>query len=66
MEWVLQVLDEIDDVIGVLRHGWLGIHVRVPAGISLALGPAAGAGTSSRAVKVSGRSPQPRAASNPL
>jgi hypothetical protein len=46
MEWVLQFLDELDDVIGVLRHGWLGIPARVPAGISIALGTAAGAGAS--------------------
>jgi hypothetical protein len=24
MEWVLQVVDEIDDAIAMLRHGWLG------------------------------------------
>jgi len=26
MEWMLQVVDEIDDAIAVLRHGWLGVH----------------------------------------
>jgi hypothetical protein len=26
MEWVLQVVDEIDDAIAALRHGWLGAH----------------------------------------
>jgi hypothetical protein len=25
MEWVLQVADEVDDVLGLLRHGWLGV-----------------------------------------
>ena len=25
MEWMLQVADELDDVVGVLRHGWLGV-----------------------------------------
>ncbi len=65
MEWVLQVLDEIDDAIGVLRHAWLGIQVRFPPGISAAPG-AAGAGTASLAVETPGRSAQPLAASNPL
>ena len=26
MEWVLQVVDEVDDVICALRHTWLGIN----------------------------------------
>lgn len=26
MEWVLQVVDEIDDAIGAVRHGWDGVH----------------------------------------
>ena len=25
MEWILQVADEVDDVLGLLRHGWLGV-----------------------------------------
>jgi len=25
MEWVLQVVDEIDDAIGAMRHGWVGL-----------------------------------------
>ncbi len=25
MEGVLQVADEVDDVLGLLRHGWLGV-----------------------------------------
>jgi hypothetical protein len=25
MEWMLQVADEVDDALGVLRHGWLGV-----------------------------------------
>jgi hypothetical protein len=24
MEWMLQVIDEIDDAIGAVRHGWVG------------------------------------------
>jgi hypothetical protein len=26
MEWVLQVVDEIDDAIGAMRHGWAGVQ----------------------------------------
>jgi hypothetical protein len=29
MEWVLQVVDEIDDAIAMLRHGWLGAHAHI-------------------------------------
>jgi hypothetical protein len=29
MEWVLQVADEIDDAVAMLRHGWLGAHVHI-------------------------------------
>jgi hypothetical protein len=29
MEWVLQVVDEIDDAIGVLRFRWLGLMARL-------------------------------------
>jgi hypothetical protein len=29
MEWVLQVVDEIDDAIGVVRHGWLGVYAQI-------------------------------------
>jgi hypothetical protein len=25
MEWVLQLADEFDDALAVLRHGWLGV-----------------------------------------
>ena len=25
MEWMLQVVDEFDDALGALRHGWLGV-----------------------------------------
>jgi len=50
MEWVLQVADEFDDAIGVLRHGWLGVTGELSA-VSLAglgvgaelAGPALGA-----------------------
>jgi len=35
MEWVLQVADEFDDALGVLRHGWLGLVAEIGA-LSLA------------------------------
>jgi hypothetical protein len=31
MEWVLQLVDEIDDAIGVARHGWLGLSAHIGA-----------------------------------
>jgi len=31
MEWVLQVVDEIDDAIAIVRHRWLGAHVHIGA-----------------------------------
>jgi hypothetical protein len=31
MEWVLQVVDEVDDAIGALRHTWLGINAEFGA-----------------------------------
>ena len=37
MEWVLQMIDELDDVIGAMRQGWLGLHAQ----IELLLGGAA-------------------------
>jgi hypothetical protein len=29
MEWVLQVVDEIDDAVAMLRYRWLGAHAHV-------------------------------------
>ena len=29
MEWVLQVVDEIDDAIGAARHRWLGFSAQI-------------------------------------
>jgi hypothetical protein len=29
MEWVLQVVDEIDDAVAIVRHGWLGAHAQI-------------------------------------
>lgn len=31
MEWVLQVVDEVDDAIGTMRHGWLGLNAEIGA-----------------------------------
>ena len=31
MEWVLQLVDELDDVIGVARHRWLGLSAHIGA-----------------------------------
>ena len=31
MEWMLQVADEFDDAVGVLRHGWLGLMTELKA-----------------------------------
>jgi hypothetical protein len=39
MEWVLQIADEVDDMLGMLRHRWLG----VAAGLNSRM--LAGAGT---------------------
>jgi hypothetical protein len=29
MEWVLQVVDEIDDAIAIVRYRWLGARVHI-------------------------------------
>jgi hypothetical protein len=29
MEWLLQVVDEFDDAVGALRHGWLGFSAEI-------------------------------------
>jgi hypothetical protein len=39
MEWMLQVVDEIDDAIGAARHGWLSINVGI-GGLLASLGTA--------------------------
>jgi hypothetical protein len=31
MEWMLQVVDEIDDALGIIRFRWLGVHARFSA-----------------------------------
>jgi hypothetical protein len=47
MEWILQVVDEIDDAVAVVRHGWLGVHAHLSmlaAGAASAAGAAFAAG----------------------
>jgi hypothetical protein len=29
MEWMLQVVDEIDDAIAIVRYRWLGAHAHI-------------------------------------
>jgi hypothetical protein len=29
MEWMLQVVDEIDDAVAIVRQGWLGAHAHI-------------------------------------
>jgi hypothetical protein len=45
MEWVLQVADELDDVLGLFRYGWLGasagLNSRMLAGAGTAVAVAA-------------------------
>jgi len=38
MEWVLQVADELDDALGALRHGWLGLVAEIGALLLAGLG----------------------------
>jgi len=41
MEWILQVVDEFDDALGTLRHGWLGFHAEIGALLFAGIGLAA-------------------------
>jgi hypothetical protein len=34
MEWVLQVADEFDDALAVLRYGWLGLAAALNANVA--------------------------------
>jgi hypothetical protein len=36
MEWVLQVVDEIDDGVAALRHTWLGLRAQLAVGLDAA------------------------------
>ena len=29
MEWILQVVDEFDDALSAMRHGWLGLSAEI-------------------------------------
>jgi len=41
MEWVLQIADEVDDALGALRHGWLGLAAEIGALMLASVGIAA-------------------------
>jgi hypothetical protein len=60
MEWVLQVVDEIDDAIGVLRHGWLGIRAQIAVLLGSVLAAAAAAATGTVAPTLWTRAPKVR------
>ncbi|MDP9014550.1 MAG: hypothetical protein M3O41_18200 [Pseudomonadota bacterium] len=45
MEWVLQLVDEIDDAIGIARHYWLGINAQIGVLFAAIGGLAVTAGT---------------------
>jgi hypothetical protein len=38
MEWMLQIADEFDDAVSVLRHGWSGLIAEIGALLLAALG----------------------------
>jgi hypothetical protein len=38
VEWVLQVVDECDDALSILRHGWLGLIAEIGALLLAAVG----------------------------
>lgn len=42
MEWVLQVIDEVDDAIGALQHGRLGLNAQVGVLVGIAVVGAVG------------------------
>ena len=58
MEWMLQVADEIDDVVGVLRHGLLGI--RAQTSVLIAAMRAVTGGRKRAGVMIGGTEPNPR------
>jgi hypothetical protein len=41
MEWMLQVVDELDDVLGLLRHGYLGVAAGLDSRMLAGAGTAA-------------------------
>jgi hypothetical protein len=41
MEWMLQVVDEIDDAVGALRFGWSGLLAEIGVLLLVVLGIAA-------------------------
>jgi hypothetical protein len=41
MEWMLQVVDEIDDALSTTRLWWLGVHAEIGLSLAAALGTGA-------------------------
>lgn len=41
MEWVLQVVDEIDDAVAIVRHAWIGAQSQMAVMVSATVGAAA-------------------------
>jgi hypothetical protein len=41
MEWMLQVVDELDDMLGLLRHGYLGVAAGLDSRMLAGAGTAA-------------------------
>jgi len=37
MEWVLQVVDEVDDALSALRHTWMGLNAGFTASLAALL-----------------------------
>ena len=37
MEWLLQVVDEIDDAVGAMKLGWLGVNAEIGALLAVAV-----------------------------
>lgn len=57
MEWMLQLADEIDDALGIIRFGWLRVNGRFRA-VVRTLGPAAPAAVSAPVPLEAGKLPR--------
>lgn len=51
MEWVLQVVDEIDDAIWAVRHRWFGVYSRFDVPLCAMFAAAASAAASAARVR---------------
>jgi hypothetical protein len=56
MEWVLQLVDEIDDAVGAARHGWLGLNAQFDLLFGSVAGLAAGCLLRMRGARLPARS----------